>query len=102
MEIEVKEGTSVLEAAEACSARVGSSCGGQCACSTCHVYITEGVDSLEEINEEEDERLDMAFDVRPESRLGCQTRIGCEDLTVQITQESLIAWQDEHPAERDN
>jgi 2Fe-2S ferredoxin len=99
--VEVDEDTSILEAAEEVGALVGSSCGGQCACSTCHVYIVEGEDSLTEMQDNEDDRMDMAFDVRPESRLGCQARlVGTEDIVVQISDESIKAWYDEHPNER--
>ena len=97
---EVESGTSLLEAAEECGAHVGSACGGNLACSTCHVWVLSGLDSLSETEEEEDDILDKAFDVRVESRLGCQACVGDEDLVVEITPESLQAWLDEHPAER--
>jgi len=97
---EVASGCSILEAAEEVHAHVGSSCGGNLACSTCHVWVTEGYDSLDELEEGEDDILDKAFDVREESRLGCQARCRGEDLVVEITPESLRAWLDEHPAER--
>jgi 2Fe-2S ferredoxin len=100
IEVEVEPGTSILEAAEESGARVGSSCGGQCACSTCHVYVTDGADSLTEKSDAEEDRLDMAFEVKSESRLGCQARVGAEDVAVQISQESIKAWYDERPAER--
>lgn len=95
--VEVAEGTSILEASKECAARVGDACGGNAACSTCHVWVHEGLDSLEDMEDVEDDILDRAFDVRPESRLGCQARIADEDLVVEITEESLRAWADEHP-----
>lgn len=101
--VEAEPGTSILDAAEEApepQPRVGMACGGNCACSTCHVWVKEGFDSLSELEEAEDDRLDMAFDVRPESRLGCQAKIGDEDLVVEITEESLQAWLDEHPEVR--
>lgn len=99
--VEVDEGTTVLEAAEEVGALVGSSCGGQCACSTCHVYIVEGEDALSEAEEAEEDRLDMAFDVRAESRLSCQMRLtGNQNVVVEVTEESIKAWYDEHPTER--
>jgi 2Fe-2S ferredoxin len=61
----------------------------------------EGEDSLTEMQDNEDDRMDMAFDVRPESRLGCHARlVGTEDIVVQISDESIKAWYDEHPNER--
>jgi ferredoxin, 2Fe-2S len=100
LEIEVKRGESILEAAEACGARVGHACGGNLACSTCHVYVHEGLDSLPEIHDKENDIMDKAFDVRPESRLGCQAKLCDEDVVVEISEESLKAWLDENPDER--
>ena len=98
--VEVPPGTSILDAAEECDARVGHACGGNLACSTCHVWIHEGLDSLPEVTDKENDIMDKAFDVRAESRLGCQARIADEDVVVEITEESLKAWLDENPDER--
>ncbi|RMH38784.1 MAG: ferredoxin [Deltaproteobacteria bacterium] len=102
LEVDVDPDTTLLEAAEEVGAKVGSSCGGQCACSTCHVYVLAGEDALSDMEDNEDDRLDMAFDVRPESRLGCQARVVRDDaeIVVQISEESLKAWYDEHPSAR--
>jgi len=96
----VKRGESILDAAEECGARVGHACGGNLACSTCHCYVEQGFDSLPEITDKENDIMDKAFDVRPESRLGCQARVGDDDLVVEISEESLRAWLDENPDER--
>ena len=98
--VEVKPGTSILDAAEDCGARVGHACGGNLACSTCHVYVQDGYDSLGEIADKENDIMDKAFDVRAESRLGCQARVATEDVVVEITEESHRAWLDENPEER--
>jgi 2Fe-2S ferredoxin len=98
--IDVKPGTSILEAAKKVHAQVGYACGGVCACSTCHVYVRQGFDSLTEQSEKEEDILDKAFDVRPTSRLGCQSRVGEADVVVEITPESRRAWLDEHPEAR--
>lgn len=100
LEAEVAPGTSILEAARACGAQVGSACGGNCACSTCHVYVRQGFDSLSEIEDDENDILDKAFDVRPASRLGCQARVGAADVEVEISRESRQSWLDEHPDAR--
>jgi 2Fe-2S ferredoxin len=92
--------TTLLDAAEQCGAQVGHSCGGVCACSTCHVWVRKGLDSLSEQTDAEADRLDMGFDVRPYSRLSCQTELGGEDILVEITEESLTAFMDENPALR--
>ena len=98
--VEVAAGTSILDAAEECGARVGHACGGNLACSTCHVYVEQGYDSLGEIADKENDIMDKAFDVRAESRLGCQCKIADEDVVVEISEESLRAWLDENPDER--
>jgi ferredoxin, 2Fe-2S len=98
--IEVKAGTTLLQAAKSAHAPVGYACGGVCACSTCHVYVREGLSSLSEQEEGEEDILDKAFDVRSSSRLSCQSKLGDADVVVEITRESRQAWLDEHPEER--
>lgn len=94
--VEVPAGTSLLEAAEQCGATVGHACGGVCACSTCHVWVKKGAPSLSEQEDAEADRIDQAFDVRPYSRLACQSLVDGEDIEVEITQESLQAFLDEN------
>jgi ferredoxin, 2Fe-2S len=96
IEVEVPDGTSILEAARIGGAPEGDRCGGVCACSTCHVYVVKGFDRTSEIEDEEADILDKAFDVRMESRLGCQAKIH-GDLDVIIADESFEAFLDEHP-----
>ena len=98
--VEVPAGTTILQAAQRAHAKVGFACGGNCACSTCHVYVKQGFESLSEMSDNEEDILDKAFDVRPVSRLGCQSKIGGADLVVELTRESRTAWYDEHPDER--
>ncbi|MSP63660.1 MAG: 2Fe-2S iron-sulfur cluster binding domain-containing protein [Myxococcales bacterium] len=98
--IDVPAGTSLLHAAQKGHAQVGFACGGNCACSTCHVYVRKGYDSLTDVAENEDDILDRAFDVQPVSRLACQAKLGDEDVECEITRESRQAWFDEHPDER--
>ena len=100
--IDVPKGTSVLHASEMLDpeARVGHACGGNLGCSTCHVYIEQGLDSLANKHDKEEDMLDKAFDVRQESRLGCQCLVADEDLVVVISEEGLRAWLDENPDER--
>lgn len=94
---EAEDGRTILEIAGEHGIPVGSNCGGVCGCSTCHVYVDKGFDSLEEMEEPEEDRLDLAFDVRLTSRLGCQAQLNGEDLVVTISEESLKAFFDEHP-----
>jgi ferredoxin, 2Fe-2S len=50
-------------------------CGGNCACTTCHVWVKEGAENLTEMDDDEADRLDMAADLQLNSRLGCQAVI---------------------------
>lgn len=100
LEVEVDEGTTILEAAKKIGAPEGDRCGGVCACSTCHVYVTKGFDRTSEMEDEEFDILDKAFDVRSTSRLGCQAKIH-GDLEVVISDESFQAFLDEHPQEKE-
>lgn len=100
MSVDVPAGTTLLEAARKCDAPVGSACGGNLACSTCHLWVKKGSASLSDIEEGEEDILDKAFDVRPTSRLGCQAKVSGEDIECEITRESRQAFYDEHPAAR--
>jgi 2Fe-2S ferredoxin len=100
-EVDVPVGTSILEAAQKCGAPEGFACGGVCACSTCHVYVHKGADLLSEQQDDEADIMDKAFDVRATSRLGCQSKIEKDgEIEVEITRESLEAFENEHPRER--
>jgi 2Fe-2S ferredoxin len=97
---EVPAGTDLLRASVQLGAKHGSACGGVCSCSTCHVWVKQGFDSLSEQEDAEMDILDKAFDVKPTSRLGCQAELSDADVVYQITEESERTWYDEHPKER--
>ena len=59
-------------------------CEKSCACTTCHVVVREGFNSLEPSEEKEDDLLDRAWGLEPASRLSCQARVGEEKLVIQI------------------
>jgi 2Fe-2S ferredoxin len=100
-DLEVPVGTSILQAAQKLEAPEGYACGGVCACSTCHVYVHKGASLLSEMEDEENDILDKAFDVRATSRLGCQSKIEKDgEIEVEITRESLEAYENEHPEAR--
>lgn len=98
IEVDVPVGTTILQAAKQLHAPQGDRCGGVCACSTCHVYVREGFDNTSEVEDEEFDILDKAFDVRSTSRLGCQAKVN-GDVVIEITEESFQAFLDEHPDE---
>ena len=91
---------SILDVALNHGINLEHACGGVCACSTCHVYVDQGADLLSEASEDEEDILDKAFDVRMNSRLGCQAKLEGDGLVVvRISKESLDAYYNEHPAE---
>ena len=66
---------SVLDVALNNDIRLDHACGGNCACTTCHVWVKEGAENLSEMDDDEADRLDMAADLQLNSRLGCQAVI---------------------------
>lgn len=70
-------GVTVMEAAKINRiAGIEAECGGACACATCHIYIQQAwVDKVGKPASMEEDMLDFAFDVRPESRLSCQIKV---------------------------
>jgi len=74
-QVEGAGGHNLLELALGSDINIEHACGGVCACSTCHVYIEEGMDLLTEATEAEDDRVEEAPDIRRNSRLACQCEI---------------------------
>ena len=81
---EVAPGTSLLDAADVAGVDLPSNCGGVCACTTCHVWVEAGLDSLSEIADREDDKLQEAAGLSAHSRLACQARVGSADVVVRI------------------
>ena len=77
--------TSILEITEDYDVHLNHNCGGVCACSTCHVYIESGEDSLEEISDKEEDFIDRAINPRINSRLGCQCVLMEDDGEIEVT-----------------
>ncbi|MET1219709.1 MAG: ISC system 2Fe-2S type ferredoxin [Glaciecola sp.] len=94
--VEASPGTSVLDAALKNGIGIEHACEKVCACTTCHVIIREGFDSLDEGDELEEDLLDKAWGLEPESRLGCQAIIKDEDLVVEIPKYTLNHAAEEH------
>jgi len=59
-------------------------CEKSCACTTCHVVVRAGGESLVEATEEEEDMLDKAWGLEAQSRLSCQALVKAEDLTIEI------------------
>jgi 2Fe-2S ferredoxin len=76
---------SILDLAEGAGVEIDHSCGGVCACATCHVYVAEGGDTCPPATDDEEDMLDTARAVTPESRLSCQcVPNGTKDVVVVV------------------
>ena len=91
--VEVAEGTAVLDAALENNILIDHNCGGNCACSTCHIVLDSGFEGHDQMTEDEEDMLDEADGVTKTSRLACQCKIK-GDLVVTIPEKDS-EWDDE-------
>jgi 2Fe-2S ferredoxin len=94
--IEVEKGTSVCRAMLANDVEIEHACEMSNACTTCHIYVREGFDSVEESDEIEDDLLDKAWGLDPDSRLSCQTLMGDTDLVIEIPKYTINQVSENH------
>jgi len=83
-QIDAKEGVSILDNLLEHHIAVEHACEKQAACTTCHVILREGFDSLEDASEKEEDMLDKAWGLEAVSRLSCQAKVADEDLVIEI------------------
>ncbi len=83
-EIDAAPGTSICEALLENGIEIEHACEMSAACTTCHVVVREGFSSLDELEEIEEDLLDRAWGLEPNSRLSCQAIVADKDLTVEI------------------
>lgn len=95
--IEVTPGTTICDGLLANSIDIEHACERSCACTTCHVIIREGFNSLDEAEELEEDLLDKAWGLEPQSRLSCQATVGDTPLVVEIPRYTInMAREDKH------
>lgn len=94
--VEAESGQSILDVALDHDIDIEHACEMSCACTTCHVIVREGFDSLEESDELEDDMLDKAWGLEPESRLSCQAMVADEDLVVEIPKYTINQVSENH------
>ena len=94
--LEANKGDSVLDVALKNGIGIEHACEKSCACTTCHIIVREGFDSLAESDELEDDLLDKARGLEPESRLGCQAFVNDQDLVVEIPKYTLNHASEDH------
>ncbi len=93
---EVEPGITICDAALENDIEIEHACEKSCACTTCHVIIREGFDSLEEATEIEEDYLDKAWGVEPDSRLSCQSVVADEDLVIEIPKYTINMVSENH------
>ena len=94
--IEAEQGESVCEALLRNDIEIEHACEMSCACTTCHVIVREGFDSLEEADELEEDYLDKAWGLEAESRLSCQAQVGETNLVVEIPRYTINHASERH------
>jgi len=87
--VTVPAGTSICEALLDNHIEIEHACDQVCACTTCHVIVREGGRSLSEMEEGEEDMLDRAWGLEPDSRLSCQAILGQTDVTIEIPKYSI-------------
>ena len=94
--ITTEPGTSLCDAMLNGGIEIEHACEKSCACTTCHVHIREGFDSLDESTEQEDDYLDRAWGLDMDSRLSCQALVGEEPLVVEIPKYTINMVSENH------
>ena len=94
--VEAQPGETVCEALLRHDIDIEHACEMSCACTTCHVIIREGFDSLADADELEEDFLDKAWGLEPESRLSCQASVGAVNLVVEIPRYTINHASERH------
>ncbi len=94
--IQAESGMSLCDALLSNHIEIEHACEKSCACTTCHVHVREGFDSLVESSEEEDDYLDKAWGLDMDSRLSCQAKVGEEPLVIEIPKYTINMVSENH------
>lgn len=95
-QISAPTGTSICEALLDNHIEIEHACDMSCACTTCHVIVREGLASLNPAEEAEEDLLDRAWGLEPQSRLSCQAIVGVAPLTVDIPRYTINHAKENH------
>ena len=94
--IHAEPGENICEVALRNGIEIEHACELSCACTTCHVIIRQGANSLEPADELEDDMLDKAWGLEPDSRLSCQAIVADEDLVVELPKYTINLASERH------
>ena len=95
-EIQVPSGTSICEALLDNHIPIEPACELSCACTTCHVVVQQGFESLGELDESEEDLLDRAWGLEPTSRLSCQAIMARHDVVIEIPKYTINHAKEKH------
>ena len=94
--IQASAGTSLCEALLENGIAIEHACDMSCACTTCHVIVREGLASLNAADETEDDLLDRAWGLEPNSRLSCQAILAQSDVVIEIPRYTINHAKENH------
>jgi len=94
--IEADPGTTICDALLDVGINIDHACEKSCACTTCHVVVRQGFGTLGMADEKEEDMLDKAWGVEPNSRLSCQARIGQDELVIEIPRYTINMVSEHH------
>ena len=94
--VEAEPGESICEALLRNDIELEHACEMSCACTTCHAIIRKNFNSLEPSTETEDDLLDKAWGLEPDSRLSCQVLVGNDDLVIEIPRYTINQVSENH------
>lgn len=96
MVIEAKTGETICDTLLANGVEIEHACEKSCACTTCHVIVREGFNDLKASTEDEDDLLDKAWGLAPQSRLSCQARVADANLVIEIPKYTINMVKEGH------
>lgn len=94
--VDAPTGTSICEALLDHGIEIEHACDQSAACTTCHCIVRKGLETLNEAGENEEDLLDRAWGLEPQSRLSCQAIMGEQDLTVDIPKYTINHAKENH------
>ncbi len=95
-ELQAAAGSTICEVLLENHINIEHACDMSCACTTCHVIVREGFKSLNEVDENEDDLLDRAWGLEPNSRLSCQAIVAQQNLVVEIPKYTINHAKENH------
>ena len=94
--IDAAAGVSICDTLLEHGVEIEHACEKSCACTTCHVIVREGFNTLKPSTEDEDDLLDKAWGLEPQSRLSCQARVADSDLVIEIPKYTINMVKEGH------